>query len=634
MSDETLRVVLVGQPNVGKSALFTRMTGVGVISSNYAGTTVEFDQSVVERGGRLVDVRDLPGTYSLAKNSPDEEVVAKALRDEDYDEVVVVADATNLSSSLVLCFEVIELGLPTILALNKFDVASKRSDIDVDGLSEILGVPVLPVSARSAMGVDALMDALCAGSAKVSDFRVGYSEMIEKSVATLTSAVSSERFSSYGLSVKALEGCHDYFEAPELEDTVGKIRAVLTEMGSEPPELTIGRDRFAKSDAIARQVVTPAHREVTFKEKLEDAMITPSTGLPILFVVFAAMFLTIVFAGRFLDGVVSSAYDWLIGDALTSWAEGMDTLPKSVVDGINGSFSAILCLVIPYIMVFYLMLGILEDSGYLPRIVVLLDSFMHRFGLHGGASIPIMVGIGCNVPAVLSTRTIRSRRERLITCSLIIMVVPCSAQISIIMGITGQYAGVLWAFAIVALLGVLGCVIGILLNRYLPKTPSSLAMELPELAMPTVRNILFKTWDRTKDFFVIAFPLLVLGSIVIEVLLDFNVLEAVVEPFSFVTVTMLGLPAVCIICFIVGILRKEMAVGMLVILLGEKFYDVMTPEQFVVFGVVMATYVPCLASLTVLWREMGARDTVCVTVTSCAVALALGTLVHLLFTLF
>ena len=157
-------------------------------------------------------------------------------------------------------------------------------------------------------------------------------------------------------------------------------------------------------------------------------------------------------------------------------------------------------------------------------------------------------------------------------------------------------------------------------------------MELPELAMPSAKNVLFKTWERTKDFFLIAFPLLVLGSIVIEILLTYNVLNVVVEPLSFITVTMLGLPAVCIICFIVGILRKEMAVGMLVILLGDKFYEAMTPEQFVVFGIVMATYIPCLASLTVLLKEMGARDTVCITVTSCAVALALGTAVHFLFT--
>ncbi|MCQ2085168.1 MAG: ferrous iron transport protein B [archaeon] len=634
MMETPVRTILIGQPNVGKSALFTRMTGVGVISSNYAGTTVEFEESVVSRNGSLIEVRDLPGTYSLSKNSPDEEVVIQILRQEQYDSVVVVADSTNLSSSLVLCFEVLELGLPTILALNKYDVATKKLDINVDVLSEMLGIPVIPVSAKNAYGVDTLMDSIASGAAKVSGFKVNYSKVIEKSIDTISAAMPSDRFSSYGASVKALEGCHDFSPSDDLQDSIDKIRSVLTDMNSEAPEITIGRERFALSDSISRQVLSKTQRAITRKEKFEDMTVEPLTGIPILFAVFGVMFLTIVYAGQFLDAVVSSAYDWVIGDALTAWAEDMDSFPQAVVNGINGSISAILCLVIPYIMVFYIMLGILEDSGYLPRIVVLLDSLMHRFGLHGGAAIPLMVGIGCNVPAIMATRTIRSRRERLIIASLIIMVVPCSAQISIIMGITGKYAGIQWAFAIMAMLVALGCLIGIALNKYLPKSPSNLAMELPDLVFPHAKNVFYKTWERIKDFFVIAFPLLVVGSIIIEVLLTYNALDPIVEPFSFITVTMLGLPAVCIICFIVGILRKEMAVGMLVILLGENFFEIMTPEQFVVFGIVMATYVPCLASLTVLWKEMGPRDTIHIVGTSCLVALMLGTLAHFMFTLF
>ncbi|MCQ2079002.1 MAG: ferrous iron transport protein B [archaeon] len=628
------RVVLLGQPNVGKSALFSRMTGVGVISSNYAGTTVEFEESVVTHNGCLIEVRDLPGTYSLSKNSPDEDVVIQMLRESDYDSVVVVADSTNLSGSLVLCFEVLELGLPTVLALNKYDAGCKKFDFDIDRLSELLDIPVIPVSAKTSNGVDELLDTLCEGRARVSGFRVNYSEVIEKSISTLSDAFVSDRFSGYGSAVKALEGNNDFLPTQDLAEAVSGIRSMLTQMGNEPPEITIGRERFALSDSISRQVLAKTQRPMTRKERFSEMTIEPLTGIPILALVFATMFLVIIYVGAFLDEVVSTVYDYVLGDFLSSLAEGSDPFVASIINGINGSISAILCLVIPYIMVFYLMLSLLEDSGYIPRIVVLLDSVMHRFGLHGGAAIPILVGIGCNVPAIMATRTIRTRRERLIVSSLIIMVVPCSAQISIIMGITGKYAGIPYALGIFVMLVALGCIIGVLLNKYLTKSPSNLAMELPEMTVPHVRNILFKTWERIKDFFLIAFPLLVIGSIVIELLLTYDILNYVVEPFSFITVTMLGLPAVCIVCFIVGILRKEMAVGMLVILLGENFFELMTPAQFVVFGVVMATYVPCLASMTVLWREMGARDTALILGTSCVMALMLGTLTHLLFSLF
>jgi ferrous iron transport protein B len=247
---------------------------------------------------------------------------------------------------------------------------------------------------------------------------------------------------------------------------------------------------------------------------------------------------------------------------------------------------------------------------------------MHSLGLHGGAFIPMMVGVGCSVPAILATRVIASKRERLIISTMIVMAIPCSAQLAVIMGATGKYAGMLAAFSIFIVLVAMIFAIGILMNRWMRYEPTNLAMELPELTLPSARNVAFKTLDRCKDFFVIAFPLLVVGSIILEILLQFNLLDGIVGPFSFITETMLGLPPVAIIAFVMGIMRKEMALGMLMIL---GLTDVMTAHQFIVFGVVMATYIPCLATFAVLLKEFGAKNTVLISATSLIAALMIGT---------
>ncbi|MFA6642639.1 MAG: ferrous iron transport protein B [Methanomethylophilus sp.] len=626
-----VRVVLVGQPNVGKSSLFSRLTGVGVISSNYAGTTVEFEESVIKRNGSTVFVRDLPGTYSVSGNSDDENVTLTMLSDPQNDAVVVVADATNLEGSLVFCLEVMELGLPTIIALNKIDSARKRYETDCARLAELLTVPVMPVSAKIAEGVDALADAICTGRAQVPSFRLPYPEFIERFITLVEKELPPARFPTRGRAVKLLEGTKGIVIAapPDAIDAADEIRESYRQQLKEPLEVAIARFRYAEADSLKRQVQAPTTRKRTKAEIISDLTLEPSTGVPILIGVILAIFVTMIFAGQWVSDAVGAVYAWAIGDTLAGWADGLPTGWSAVVTGLNDSVAAMLSLALGYILVFYLILAVLEDTGYLTRIVVLMDKIMHHFGLHGGSFIPMIVGVGCNVPAILATRSLQSRRERLILCSLIVMAVPCSAQISIILGVTGAFSGLLAALGIFVVLIVLGTVIGLILNHFLPSEPTNLAMELPDLVWPQLKNILVKTWIRIKDFFTIAFPLLVVGSIIIEVLLELNLLDAVVGPFSWLTVGLLGLPAVTIIAFIAGIVRKEMAYAMLVLLAQsegiQEITSFMTPDQFIVFGLVMAVFMPCLATLSVMWKEMGARDTVAVTLVSMAVAFALGT---------
>ena len=624
-SGRDIQVALIGQPNVGKSSLFTRLTGVGVISSNYPGTTVEFEEATVLRGGGRLHVHDLPGTYSLSTNSADEDVVIDMLLDSENDAVVLVADAMNLESGLALCIEVMELGIPVVVALNRIDVAVRHRQIDIDGVSRELGVPVIPVSAKTGQGIEELLDCLVEGGPRVSGYRPDYDDHIIEYAGMVEGMLRDTRVDSSGLSIKLLEGAGRFAEliTPEERERVEALREEFLRIHGDSIDIHIAKDRFAAASGIVDRCVTKTARKRTRAEVISDYTITPSTGIPILALVILGILAVIIYGGSWISGLVEEAYGLIVGDILLDFGEslGGDFWP-AVMSGLNESFIGILTLVIPYIMVFYIILGILEDTGYLPRVVVLLDSLMHRFGLHGGGFIPLIVGLGCNVPAVLATRSLSSRRERLIACCIIVMAVPCSAQIAIIFGATGAEAGIQYALLIMGVLLVIGMAAGLLLNRKLPSEPSSLAMEIPDLTVPQAKNVLFKMWSRTKDFFSIAVPLLIAGGVVIELLIAYNLLDPIVQPLSFITEGMLGLPAVAIVALLMGIIRKEMAYAILLVLLGGA---TLTPDQFVVFGVVMAIYMPCLATLAVMGREIGWKDTAVVALSSIVVAILVGT---------
>ncbi|MBQ7621383.1 MAG: ferrous iron transporter B, partial [Candidatus Methanomethylophilaceae archaeon] len=397
----------------------------------------------------------------------------------------------------------------------------------------------------------------------------------------------------------------------------------------------IARDRYGDAHVITLSVVEKSEKKQTLGERVSDMIISPATGIPILVAVLLATFSILIFFGGFLADLIEHAYTEIVGTAIIDFGKSIGGgLGEAIFTGIDSSISAILGLVIPYIMVFYIVLGVLEDSGYLPRAVVLLDTTLHRIGLHGNAFIPMMVGLGCNVPAVLATRSVRSHRERLILCTIICMAVPCSAQLATIAGVTGNFAGAGWALAILAILVILGFTIGCVLNRRLRFEPSNLAMELPALQMPSLKGTLKKTWMRTSDFFKLAVPLLIVGSIVVQLLIHYGFLDLLVDPMSWLTSGLLGLPAITIIAFMVGLVCKEMSYGMLVVLAASQgitdMSQFMTPAQYVVFGLVMAVYVPCLSTIVALHKEMGVRDTAIIFVSAILVAIVLGSVFNLI----
>ncbi len=634
---KTMELALIGNPNVGKSTLFSKLTGVGVMASNYPGTTVEFKEGSFLRDRKKVNVHDLPGAYSLSGESEDELVALRMLAENDFDAVVVVADASRLESSLVLTFQVMELGHPVIIALNQMDIALKRYEIDVDRLQDILGVPIYPVTAVVGEGVDELAQAVVDDEASQSSFKVSYDSHIEDYLSSLQELIPESRYPRRGAILKMLEG-NEYISSlydEKANESAYVATKEFRELHGESINIHITRDRYGEAGRIRKEVLVPRKGPVTFKDKLSDLTMRPITGVPILMGVLATIFLSIVIFGEWLEHELEELFDLVVGDILVDLGESLaGDLGASIGAGVSMGFEAIVVLIIPFVMVWYIILALLEDSGYMPRAVALLDGVMHKVGLHGRAVIPMMVGIGCSVPAILATRTAGSKRERLILSTLIVMAVPCGAQMAIIIGLVSRFVGIGAAAAIFVLLLGLLLFLGFVMDRWLRKEPTCLAMEIPELRRPNLHNVAFKTYSRSKDFFMIAFPFLLVGSIIVEILLSYDALDFIIDPMSFLTVGILGLPAVVIIAFIVGILRKELAVGMLVTLLPAMTISelslYMTPQQFVVFAVVMAIYMPCLAAWAVLMKELGVKNALAVGFASICTAVIIGGAVNLL----
>jgi ferrous iron transport protein B len=633
-----VEIGLIGQPNVGKSALFSKLTGIGAISSNYPGTTVEFQEGSVIREGQRLNFHDLPGTYSLAGISEDELVATRLLAEKKLDAVIVVVDANRLEQGLVLVFELIELGYRVVVALNMMDTARRRYTIDIPALEETVRAPMVPTVAITGEGVEDLVNLLVGGRTSPSKFTVPYDRHIEGMIKDLSSEPASlvTPFPTRGALIKLLEG-NPFFESLFPDDFRRKVESLkvrFEEDHHEPVAVHINRDRFGEAGRLAKLAIVEIPASKSKLDKLSDLTLRPRTGIPIMIAVLGGMFLAVVVLGGFLESTLISAYHAIVGNFFIDLGRMLGgELGEALGRGVDLSLQAILSIVIPYIVVFYLMLGVLEDTGYIPRMVVLLDGAMHKIGLHGRAIIPMIIGMGCNVPGILATRVMESRRERFILAVITVMAVPCSAQTAIIIGTVGNNAGILWALAIYAiLLGIL-LLLGLMMHRFMRFEPTSLALEIPDLSVPRWRNVFWKTGSRTREFFVLAFPLLLAGSLVLEVLMQYNVLNALVDPLAPFTLGLLGLPPVIIIALLFGVLRKEMAMQLLVVLFGTaELSAVMSSEQMFTFALIMATYVPCLAAFAMLTKEFGLKDALKVTGASTLLAFGLGALSHFVFT--
>lgn len=634
-----MQIALAGNPNVGKSIIFSKLTGVGVISANYPGTTVEYAEGKATFMGSTITVIDLPGTYSLAGNTDEERVATNLLYDRRPETVIAVLDSSRLERNLVLLFELIESGYNVVVALNMYDVLRKaKLTVDVERLERTLMMPVIPTVATKGEGIDSLLYTAVQLRRK-SRFRVRYDSHIEEMIEQLSALMKEEDWDLplRAVAIRLLTGDPRVREkaSPEIREIVDRMRDKFRLEHNEDIVVHVQRDRFGEAGRITKEVLGKSIRPVGRRSQFKDLTLRPATGIPILIAVLAAVFVILVYVGGAIEGVLVGAYQEAARGYFDDLQERSGSnVTSGILEGVYISIEAMLALVVPYILVFYVMLSLLEDTGYLVRVVSLVDGVMHRLGLHGRAVIPIVVGFGCNVPAILATRAMGSRRERLILATLITIAVPCSAQTAIIIGTVGNYAGAAWALGVYIILGMTLIVLGFAMHRLIRFEPTGLVVEIPDMRMPNPRQTAVKTYLRIKEFLTIAFPLLLAGSVVLEILRMEGILEKLVDPSEPFMSGVLGLPAITSIALVFGILRKEMALQMLMVLFGtSNLSEHLTPDQMFVFALVMAVFMPCLAAFAVLLKEFGVKNTVAVALASITLALAMGAVANLVLSL-
>jgi len=636
-------MALAGTPNVGKSAIFHQMTGADVIISNYPGTTVELTEGRVRHDGYDVRVIDLPGIYSLGAVSDDELVARRMILEQKPEVIVNIVDASNLERSLYLTLQLLRLGYPMLVVLNMYDVALKKgTKPDPDLLSRKLGIPVIPtVATRGENVLKAFDEAVKLALRKRSPRKIiRMGRDLEEAIEELSRTIRRNlvpiplELSARTLAIKLLEGDAHLTEVVARQpggDVVlmkadGLAREIRARHG-EPAAFRIARERHGIASLISREITEYVAIKPTFSQKMSELTTNMKTGVPIMIAVFAALLLLIIYVGGFLEGLLVDGWG-AATSGLSSTLKNSGAVGQVLEIGLIQGISGILAVMIPYILVFFLALAFLEDTGYLPRMAFVMDSAMHKIGLHGRAVVPMLGGFGCNVPAIMATRVLTTRRERIISSFLITMI-PCSARTAVILGTVGFFIGVRYALVIYGIILALIFLVGLMLNRMLPGRVPGMIMEMPPLRVPMPKPVLYKTWVRMRSFLHIAAPLLIVGSLIIGALQVSGVLHNIVEPISPITTGLLGLPAVAIIPLIYGFIRKEGAIVLLTVVAGtSNLATFMSPLQLFVFALVVAIYIPCIATIAVLGREVGWKWAALITVITFSLALVVGGLVY------
>lgn len=638
---EVPTVIFIGQPNSGKSTLFNSIAGYKAETSNFPGTSVKHTHSRVNIEGRLLDVVDLPGTYSLCTSDPAEQVVLTHLFSEKPDLIVNVVDASTLSRGLELTLELLELGYPLVVALNMMDVAERKGiELDAAKAERLLGLPVVPTIAAHGRGVRELLDRAFDVLDKGQSLKpIRFSDDVETEVAGVERLlppgfpiVSNARFTAVKLIETAGHACGNFLGEvePGLREIVDRARKAIEKDRGAPAYEVISAERHHQAMKLAEEASRILHgRRMTWDKKVDAVLMHPFYGYIILAAVFLAFFVIIFKVGSPLESLLLGPFNHLrealaarLGNRLLFY------LAEGLIQGIGGGVA----IVLPYFLPLLLLMAALEDLGYLARAGFLLDAFMHRIGLHGKSVSPFILGFGCNVPAIVSTRILESHRDRVLT-SLLIPFIPCSARTTIVLALIAFYLGPFWAMGFYAGNILIVALVGWVVSRFMKEPSPGLILEIPSLKAPRLSSIVRKTWLQVLSFVKFAWPLLIGGSLVLSLLNYFRADRWINDVLAPLVVKGLGLPRELGVTLVFGFLRKELSLIMMLQALGVDYQSLMTVisrEQIIVFTVFISFFIPCLSTFVILWKEIGKKWAFVSAGLSIAVALALSWIVRLL----
>lgn len=615
--NQTTSMVLVGHPNVGKSVLFHRLTGAYASVSNYPGTTVEVTRAYLRHlpGTGLLDT---PGVLSLPSRSDDERATMRALLHEPIGCLIQVGDAKNLRRTLSLSALLSELALPMVLVLNMHDEATARGLVlDLAKLEAELGIPVVTTVATNGEGINHLNQHLNTPRQPLPLLRYdAESELLIQQMTTLISELAPHPgLAARGLAILYLGGDSEVAEwlAENSADQFSRLedvrRLALAQAGEHLPS-HLARERAQTAGTLATNVVQHAPgSSPLFSQRLGQYVVHPLWGTPILLLVLWVLyeFVGVLGAGTLVELMEENLFSALLNPAFTQLVEAHVSIPwlQDMLVGQYGLWTMgmtyALALIFPIVTTFFIAFGVLEDSGYLPRLTVLANRLFAKIGLNGRAVLPMVLGLGCVTMATLTTRILHSPRERLITTFLLALAIPCSAQLGVVLGMLGSIsfqAVLIWAVAMVGIL-VLS---GFLAARLIPGRRIPLVIELPPMRLPLPANVLKKTLGRLKWYLLEVIPLFLLGTFLTFCLDKLGLLSVIIEAAKPLTTGWLGLPPEASTAFVMGFLRRDFGAAGLFAMAEQ-----LSPIQAIVGMITITLFIPCFASLLVMVREQGLK---------------------------
>jgi ferrous iron transport protein B len=614
-----MKVGLIGNPNVGKSIIFHQLTGLGVEVSNYPGTTLNRQCGTTCFQKEIIEFTDLPGTYSLEGDSEEEKIVRSFVDSGEADVLVAVLDAGRLERNLYLLLQVAEYRKPMLVVLNMMDEADKAGiRIDTGKLSSLLGVEVIPTVAIQGKNTSSIIPAILS-SARPPVVKVLYDQHIEAAIKSLRTVYNFEWIGA----IQALLG---HAEEPDVRDSAATLSEEIERMHRMTVAQIVAGNRHHCAEHIADEVVE--FRSPEGGPDIDRLLTTRIPGILILAAILVGILLTVFVIGSWLEQSIVSLIDTFLLQPFL--AAGFPPLAEQLGASIILAIQAGLGIAFPFIFTFYLFIAVLEDSGYLTRAAFLADRTLHRVGMHGQGIIPLVLGFGCNVPAIMSIRLLRTKRERLIA-SFLITLVPCSARTVIIAGLVAAFVGLWAAMSVYLLVMVIILITGLVLSRVTPGEQYGMILEMSPLRRPRAKNVLQKSWMRIREFLLVAMPLLIIASIILGLFQYSGLMAAFEEFIAPFSEAVLGLPSYATTALIFGILRKEMALETLVILAGTAdLGSVLSMAQIYIFAIVSVLFVPCIATIAILRKEIGTKIALVISAYTLAIGILVGALLNLL----